>query len=125
GGGGSPLDRRVVGGETGCESLLKLGNQIVEMGHGVRGKRGHSLKSNLPEASGAGFSKMNGPSRPPTGIGRLFHSGRFEASGFPGFSATRTGGFARPPAGFRRRSHGAHPPCASRGVMRCLALRCA
>ena len=38
-------DRRVVGGETGFKSLLELGNQLVEIGHGVRGKRGHSLKS--------------------------------------------------------------------------------
>jgi len=58
---------------------------------------------------------MNGPSRVLTGIGRLFHSGRFEASGFPGFSATTKGGFAGPPAGFRPRSHGArirHAPYA-------------
>jgi len=49
---GCPFDLGVVRGKTGFESLLQLGNQLVEIGHGVRGMRGHSLKSNLSTAAG-------------------------------------------------------------------------
>ena len=42
---GRLCDRFVVRGETGFEPLLEFGNQPVEIGQGVRGKRGHSHKS--------------------------------------------------------------------------------
>jgi len=49
-------------GETGFEPLLEFGNQLVEIGHGVRGKRGHSHESILRPEDGR--SIRTGPAGP-------------------------------------------------------------
>src|SRR5260221_295617 len=48
-------------GKTGFEPLLQFGNQPVEIGQGVRGKRGHSLKSVGPCGSKSGWLPENFP----------------------------------------------------------------
>ena len=48
-------DRCIMRGKTGFESVLQLGNVLVEIGQHVRGKRGHSLNPLHPTHGGRGL----------------------------------------------------------------------
>ena len=67
------------------ESLLELGHQLVEIGHGVRGKRGHSLKSISHQVLEADDVKPS----PPAPVWQIIPFGRVRASAIPAFSVGR------------------------------------